>query len=477
MLAHRCYVHAMQRRPATPILLATVLALALGALAVSSAGTWAAARAARATAGHPQEITLTRGAGATGVQLTMPVIGLSMEYPVIATDLGAGPCAPAALVSALQQLGSPPLSLAGDSQDMTAPAGGLSGAPTSWETATLFTLPASFWTQLHCLLGAAHDPLTVGLNLKSGQPTWASQIVAAAQSAATDGLEFSLGNEPDLYNLPNYSALAHPQPNEEALQVALYVQLAGAMEQLLGGAPVIGPELAAPSRWRRELPRVIGQLHLATVGIHAYPLTACVTPKTATVHGLLTQYAADEPRRLASAVAAAQAAGVAAIISEANSVSCGGVAGVSDSPASAVWAVRFVLTALKTGFREVRFHFSGDPYDPFVVRGEEVITRPLDDALVALGQWLPVGASLRTVTGVRGLVATSVTVPSGQTTLILDNEHALAQKVVLRNATSVRLETLSAAQTGLHATQVNPRRGRIKLTVHANSVVAITAVA
>jgi hypothetical protein len=299
-------------------------------------------------------------------------------------------------------------------------------------------------------------------------------MVAGAQSAATNGLDFSLGNEPDLYDLPNYAALAHSQANEETLEANLYLQLAGALEPLLGGTPVIGPELAGPEHWQHELPRVISELHIGLVGVHAYPLTSCVTPKTATVGGLLTEYAGSEPRKLAPVVAASQAAGVPAIISEANSVSCGGVAGVSDSPASAVWAARFVLTALKTGFEEVRFHFAGDPYDPFTVSGEQVVEHPLGYALIALNQWLPVGATIRTVNGVHGLLATSVTGTTGLSTLILDDEHAQPQKVLVRGATSVHVETLSAAQTGVQAKQLTASHGRIALTVAPSSVVALS---
>jgi hypothetical protein len=425
---------------------------------------------------RPAEVTLTAAAGSPGVQVTMAPVGLSLEYPVMAAALGAGSCPPPALVSALAALGSPPLSLAGDSQDMTVPSGALGVPASSWEAATLYTLPASFWTQLHCLLSQSHDPLTVGLNLKTGQPGWATQMVAGAQGAATNGLSFSLGNEPDLYVLPNYAALDHPQAGEEVAQVGLYLQLAGALEQTLGGAPVVGPELAGSGHWQHELPRVISQLHLATVGVHAYPLTACVTPKAVTVGGLLTDFAAEEPRRFAWVVGDARAAQVEPIISEANSASCGGVEGVSDSPASAVWAVRFVLSALETGFGEVRFHFSGDPYDPFLVRGEEVLQRPLDSALVALNQWLAPGSSLRAVGGVKGLVATGVTRPSGQPPLlILDNRRAKAQAVVVRGVDSVRLEALSAVRAGLAAVVVGGAHGRVKLSVAGNSVVALSA--
>jgi hypothetical protein len=196
---------------------------------------------------------------------------------------------------------------------------------------------------------------------------------------------------------------------------------------------------------------------------------------------LLSAQAADTPRGLQWVVADAGAAHVPAIISEANSASCGGVAGVSDSPAAAVWAVRFVLAALKTGFQEVRFHFSGAPYDPFVVRGEEVLARPLASALVVLNQWLPVGAALRTVPGVRGLVASSVSEPAagpggpaGETMLILDNERAQARLVVLRGARSVSIETLTATRAGVQTTQLSSARGRIKLSVAPNSVLAIS---
>ena len=356
----------------------------------------------------------------------MAPVGLSLEYPVMAQDLGAGACAPPALITELQQLGSPPLALAGVSQDMTVPSGVLPSPSQSWEAATLYTLPASFWNQLHCLLSSTHDPLTVGLNARTGALSWAAQMVAGAQSAATNGLDFSLGNEPDLYDLPNYAALDKPQAGEEAAAVNTYLQVAEQLQPALGGAPVIGPELARPAHWQHELPRLISQLHEQTVGVHLYPLTTCATPKAVTIPGLLSAQAADTPRSLAWVVADASAAQAPAIISEANSASCGGVTGVSDSPAAAVWAVRFVLSALKTGFHEVRFHFSGGPYDPFIVHGEEVLSRPLDSALVALNQWLPVGASLRTLV-VRGLVATAVAQPTGTSLLLLDNEHRQAR--------------------------------------------------
>jgi hypothetical protein len=472
----------MGRRRSTriPPALALGLGMSLLALAWAPDRSQAGAPDARASAnpasvggeGPPSEITL-KPAG-PGLAVTMPPVGLSVEYPVMARDLGTGSCPPGALAAELLRLGSPPLELAGVSQDMTAPNGAVPPPPSSWETANLYSLPTEFWSQLQCLLSAAKDPLTVGLNVRTGNLAWATQMVAKAQSAATAGLSFSLGNEPDLYGLPNYSSLDKPFAGEEAVAANLYVQLASYLRQAIGSAPLLGPELSRPAHWRHQLPRVLAQLDEQTVGVHLYPLTDCRSPREVTTGGLLSSRVADAPARLAWVVSEARAAGLPAIISEANSASCGGLAGVSDRPAAAVWAVRFVLSALKTGFREVRFHASGDPYDPFIVRGAEVQRRPLESALVALNQWLPVGSSLRSLPRVQGLVATAVGQPGGATVLILDNQRGRPRPVVLRNAYRVHIAVLSPTRAGLR-TETLSAAGHIRLSIAANSVLAISS--
>ena len=205
--------------------------------------------------------------------------------------------------------------------------------------------------------------------------------------------------------------------------MSTYLQLAAYLRQATGSFAVIGPELATARHWRRQLGYVIGQLHAGTVGVHLYPFSACKDPRAATLAGLLSSKAAEAPRGLAWVVADASAAGLPAILSESDSVSCGGMVGVSNSPAAAVWAVRFVLSALKTGFREVRFHLSGGSYDPFLVRGEQVVEEPLESALVALNRWLPVGSSLRTVSLGGGPMSTGVSGDPGGPAVIIDNER------------------------------------------------------
>jgi hypothetical protein len=404
----------------------------------------------------------------------MAPVGLSFEYTVMAQDLGSGPCPPPALAAELERLGSPPIELAGQSQDFTEPFEATPVSPGSWEGLSLYTLPSTFWSQLHCLLDTSRDPLTVGLNARIGLPSWAAQMVAGAQSAATNGLSFSLANEPDLYYLPNFSSVDKAQPGEEAIDVGRFLQVAGSLQPALGGAPVTGPELSSPRSWRTLLPHVLQALHTTTVGIHVYPLSVCRTPRAATLSGLLEPSVANTPRALGWVVADANAVSAPAIISEANSVSCGGKTGVSDSPAAAVWAIRFVLAAMETGFREVRFHFSGDPYDPFIMRGAEVVPRPLESAMVALNQWLPLGSTIHPVNGPKGVGVTAFDSPTGTLMVLLDNEQTTAQPLVLKGAQTVSLQELGPLQTGLQASTLTASHGAVKLTLPANTVAAVT---
>jgi hypothetical protein len=437
----------------------------------------------------PAEVVLTTSlVSRPGGTVVMAPVGLSVEYSVMAFALGHEACPPPALAVELEKLGSPPLELAGVSQDWTAPSGALPSPPTSWQTATAYPLPASFWSQLHCLLSSTKDPLTVGLNLRTGNLAWAQQMAIGATEAATNGLSFSLGNEPDLYGLPNYASLAKPLPGEELAAANLYLKLAEYLRPAIASAPLIGPEIARPSDWRFQIARVFRQLHVQTVGIHAYPLTDCGAGRGATLDALLSERVADEPSRLAWVAGLARGMGLPTIISEANSASCGGIPGLSDTPAAAVWAVRFVLDALKSGFEEVRIHSAGDPYDPFTVRSGAVLSRPIESALVALNRWLPVGATFRGVPRVRGLVATAIGEPATPATgapatgllpppklvLILDNEREQAQPVVVHAAGAVSVSVLSAGFPGLAAFTRSPAKGIVKLSVARHSLVALS---
>jgi hypothetical protein len=421
----------------------------------------------------PSSVGAVGAPAGASVQVVQTPVGLSFEYPLMEQYLGSGLCPPSALVAELQELGSPPISLAGNSQDLTVPSGALTEPFPNWDSATLYQLPPAFWSQLHCLLATTRDPLTVGLNAKVGQLAWAQQMVAGAQSAATNGLSFSLGNEPDLYYLPNYSSLGKRAYNEE-VAVNTYLQVAAYLRPALGALPVQGPELAIASNWQHQLPRVIATVGAKTVGVHLYPLSACGSPKAVTIPRLLSVTAADAPDTLGWVVSDANTAGVPAILSESNSAACGGAEGVSNTQASAVWAIRFVLSAIKTGFQQVRFHASGGPYDPFVVVGSQVQVRPLAGAMATIEHWLPVGASLQTLRSPAGTVATAVSVAGAPTEVICDNESTNARTIDLPATAELHGELVGPVQQGIRVFVLHPRRGRATLTLPANSIAAVT---
>ena len=188
--------------------------------------------------------------------------------------------------------------------------------------------------------------------MRTGNLAWATQMASEARAAAVNGLSFSLGNEPDLYELPNYAALDKPFAGEEAAYASLYEQLAQYLKPAVGQRtarrPRTGGRRRAGASSCRSWSRALG---LGTVGVHMYPLTTCRSPSEATIKGLLSRRAGNAPARLSWVAIAAHALGLPAIISEANSASCGGRPGVSNSPASAVWGLRFGLSALEGRLR------------------------------------------------------------------------------------------------------------------------------
>jgi hypothetical protein len=460
--------------------LAAAAVLAGGWLGVPASALATAGRKAKSPAAGVAKVTFGPSLlAAPAVAVTMVPAGISVEYPVLAKDMAGGACPPPALSAELVKLGSPPLELGGVSQDLTAPPGTLTQPPTSWQTATLYPLPAAFWSQLHCLLSSTREPLTVGLNMRTGNLAWATQMAAEARGAAVDGLSFSLGNEPDLYELPNYSALDKPFAGEEAAAAGLYEQLAGYLRPAVGNEPVVGPELAVASRWRTQLPLVARSVGLGTVGVHLYPLSTCRSASEVTVKGLLSKRVGEAPARLGWVALAAHALGLPAIISEANSASCGGLPGVSNTPAAAVWGLRFGLSALEAGFEEVRYHFSGNSYDPFVLLDGQIHERPLADALLALNSWLPVGTTLHpvvsTALAAEGVLAHAALRPDGSIVLILDNESARQARVLVRGVSTAQMALLSPSQAGLPTRTVASATARVPLSLASNEIVALTA--
>ena len=132
---------------------------------------------------------------------------------------------------------------------------------------------------------------------------------------------------------------------------------------------------------------------------------------------------------------------------------------------------------MKAGFGEVRFHLSGNWYDPFIVRGGQVYERPLADALVALNSWFPLGTTLHPVLSTsltaEGVVAHAALRPDGTVVLILDDESARPAKVLLRGVSTAQLTTISALQDGMPTRTVTSPTAQVPLAMVPNEIVAV----
>ena len=417
---------------------------------------------------HAEAPPLVLGAPAgPAIKIGPGVVGLSIEYQLLARELGASRCPPIALLRAIKGLGSPAIRIGGDSQDETAP----SGTPPH---PGVSDLPVGFWARLGCLERETSVPVVVGLNLASGEPAWAATVAADARAVIPPSrLRFELGNEPDIYggHVPwwNGTRLVHgPMPFPTYLARAR--ELAAAIGR---GSQIEGPDFAS-GRWIKELPALAHALGFSAFDAHYYPLDACRSDAGDSAAALLSrdiQVKLNERVRIARE---AHAAGLPALISETNSISCGGVAGISDSPAAAVWAVRLLLTALRDGFGSVRFHASGGAYDPFVIDGAALTTRPIYLGLQLASEVLAPGAALRAIPSARALAGVAVSAKTS-TTYILSNYTAAALAVALPAGRGVRAAAVRARAPTLR--QWNPRSGagRVRVSLPPNSVVAITA--
>jgi hypothetical protein len=446
--------------------LALAVAILIGLAVLTLPGHLGEPRRGGAVAQAP---TLTLGAPVgPAVTIGGHPIGLSIEYPQLAHDLGTRRCPPAALVRTLAALGSPTVRIGGDSQDTTAPAGTPPRAGVS-------DLPPGFWSRVACLERETGVAIVVGLNLASGEVAWGAATAAGARAAIPGSrLSFELGNEPDIYGSPvpwwNGHALV-----ASAMPLPTYLRRAEALEAMLGRRnPVEGPDFAS-GRWTASVPMLARSLHLSTIDAHFYPLDACRGSAGVTSFALLeraVQTKLDERVRLARD---ARAAGLPAVISETNSSSCGGAPGVSDTPAAAVWAVRMILRALRAGFSSVRFHSSGGTYDPFVVTGGAVIQRPLYLGLRAAARVLAPGAVLRAIAGADSLDGVTITGPGGAATIVLSNYAATPKWVALSARSRVRVVSIVARAPTVETSTATPLRGRVRVELPANSVAAISA--
>jgi len=186
--------------------------------------------------------------------------------------------------------------------------------------------------------------LTLGLG--HYDPEAAAREAAVAKAALGESLEaIEIGNEPNSYGAHGLRPLPWTFVQYDE-QISAYRE---AIEALAPGIPLAGPDSSGSSAYQSWGWAEAVDQHPALLTGHHYPLGCKEQPAPSIPRLLSPRIRALEEGSLHTYLFIAQQAGVPFRMDESNTVSCGGVPGISDTFASALWAVAYVTRAMSMG--------------------------------------------------------------------------------------------------------------------------------
>jgi hypothetical protein len=186
--------------------------------------------------------------------------------------------------------------------------------------------------------------LTVGM--AHFEPAAAAREVAAAHRAlGADLAAVEIGNEPDAYGKHGFRTLPWIAQGYQE-EVSEYRR---AIAALTPGVPIAGPDVSGSGifvEWGEE--EALSQRPALLTG-HHYPL-GCAQKPPPTIGTLLSIVTRGrESASLGTYMKISRNQHVPLRIDEAGSVSCGGVAGISNTFASALWATGYITQVMASG--------------------------------------------------------------------------------------------------------------------------------
>jgi hypothetical protein len=367
-----------RRRAGASASIGLVVAIAVAALLAFSGGNGHTAYANR----HPEhpDTVVTVDPAVAGPPIPSGFVGLSLEYSALPWYTGTDPSAVnpvfEQLIRNLNPGQSPVLRIGGNSSDTTWwPESGLRRPP-----GASYTLSRWYLGVTNALARDLRAKMIIGLDLEAGVPSVAvAEAHAFVAGLGTGALRaFEIGNEAPRYpEFPWYHAgpgrpvWARPRSYGFADFDREYATVG---RLLPNSVPLAGPTLGGPD-WMQNLGRFIsGEPRLGVVTFHHYPFNRCFTPLSSpaypTVPRLLTTFGSRgfDPQ-LEQYIAIAHRHGLPFRVDELNSVACGGKRGVSDTFASALWAVDSLFDLARLGVSGVNIHmFPGASYILFSFR-------------------------------------------------------------------------------------------------------------
>jgi hypothetical protein len=359
--------------------------------------------------------------------------GLSLEYPDLPGYERNLPVFESVLSQLHENYGGPLLlRIGGSSADQTYFVPASKAVP-----AGAFRLTPSWFAQTATLVRALNLHLILDLNLSAHSPSLGADVAAAALRWLPPGsvAGFEIGNEPDHLDHGAYSIDDY---------VRQFNSYADALSKVAPGVPLLGPSVSSTSLDFYWLVRVSAALRsrLGVLTGHRYPLSVCSRDKHSrlypTIARMLGALASSlMAKSVLPAVTLAHQAGIAFSVDEFNSVTCGGLAGVSNAFATALWAPDALFELLHTGLNGVNLHFRvGTVNTPFAITPAGLIAHPLLYGLILFVRTIEPGGRLVDVrTESRGpaiVKAWAVHTQDNQLHLLLINKSAYPAEVDLR---------------------------------------------
>jgi hypothetical protein len=221
--------------------------------------------------------------------------------------------------------------------------------------------------------------LIVGLNLKQGSPAWAlGEVTAGVAREIAPAHVFALepGNEPDLFARTPYRPKGYAA-RDQAREFLAYLRAFQA-DSVARRYAIVGP--ATCCGWRNPddltlFADSVGPQRLKWLTVHNYSATTC-GGLTVSAARLLSRELMDEVMSDAAHLSGvAHERDLPIAMAETNSASCGGMPGVSNAFASALWGLDYAFTLASAGFVNVDYHISyrpggGSSYNPVDTYGQ-----------------------------------------------------------------------------------------------------------
>jgi hypothetical protein len=429
-------------------LLATVGAVAvvaglvlLGARRPSPVPAPSAQSSIRAT---PIDAQLTLGAGSP-VTVPASFLGISTEYwtiPVWARQVGLLGRALALLSSD----GPIRLRIGGDSADR------VRWAPTKELPEWIFELTPSWLRQTSRIVRHTHVKVILDLNLVTSTPALAARWAKTATASLPRGsiTAFEVGNEPDIYSRNAWQRLTAgggvrslPRRITATSYARSFAAYANALGQAAPRVPLLAPALAEPQKNYPWVTKLLRASHPGLAGItaHRYPYSACAkrgSPTFPTIPRVLSQNASASMGRTALTVEhVSDRAGLPLWLTEINSVTCGGTAGVSNTFATALWAPDALFELVRAGVESASVHVRADAINmAFSLTPKGLVAHPLFYGMVLFSRMLGPGARLIPVhlsaSAALHLKAWAVRLNGGVTHVLLLDKGGRAVHVRLR---------------------------------------------